>query len=277
MIQGSQKKIAVVNDFSGFGHCSLAVALPVISALGVQCCPVPTSVFSNHTAYPDYFFVDFTDMLEPYLEKWEKLGLEFDAIYTGFLGSERQAAIVQKMLGTFRRPGTVVVVDPVMGDHGRTYQTCTPKVCSAIKELACSADIITPNLTECCILTGENYREDFSEEELLNLAGKLQTLGPKQVVITGVEAGDYLYNVIADGERRTIHPVKKTGAARCGTGDIFASVIAANAAKGVSLTEAVGQASDFIAKCIARSEEKGLAPRDGVCFEECLGELILKK
>lgn len=274
MVQISQKKIAVVSAFAGFGHCSLAMALPVISALGVQCCPVPTSVLSNNTAYPDCFFVDFTDKMQPYLETWEKLGLQFDGIYTGFLGSEHQAAIVQRMLKKFRQPNTVVVVDPVMGDHGKTYRTCTPKVCAAIKELVSAADIITPNLTECCILTGEVYREDFSEEALFSLADKLRALGPKRVVITGVEAGDYLYNVIADYDNRTIHKVRKAGIARCGTGDIFASIVAANAVKNISLTDAVVQASAFISKCIALSEEKGLEPRAGVCFEECLGELI---
>ena len=131
-----QKKIAMINDLSGYGRCSLTVALPILSAMGIQCCPVPTSILSNHTGFPVYYFDDYTDHMEPYIEKWKELGLTFDGIATGFLGSERQIEIVKDMIAAFRTPGTKVLVDPIMGDHGIAYATYTPSMCSRMRELA---------------------------------------------------------------------------------------------------------------------------------------------
>ena len=157
-----QKKIAVINDLSGYGRCSLTVAIPILSALKVQCCPVPTSILSNHTGFPVYFFDDYTDKMGLYLEKWTELGLEFDGIFSGFLGSEAQIGIVMSMIRQFQGKDTLVVIDPIMGDHGKAYQTYTPAMCSRMKELVCLGDIVTPNLTEACILTGREYREEGS-------------------------------------------------------------------------------------------------------------------
>ena len=141
MTQYHQKKIAMINDLSGYGRCSITAALPVLAALKIQCCPVPTSVLSNHTGFPVYFFDDYTDKMEPYIEKWKELGLSFDGIVSGFLGSERQIQIVKDMITEFKKPETKVIVDPIMGDHGETYATYTETMCRKMRELAEMADI----------------------------------------------------------------------------------------------------------------------------------------
>ena len=156
-----QKKIAVINDLSGYGRCSLTVAIPVLSAMGHQCCPIPTAILSNHTEFPVYFFDDYTEKMTTYTDKWKELGLSFDAIATGFLGSEAQIGIVMEIVQKLKAEKTFVVVDPVMGDHGHAYETYTPEMCEQMKELVCMADVVLPNVTECCILTHSPYREDI--------------------------------------------------------------------------------------------------------------------
>ena len=162
-----QRKIAMINDISGYGRCSLTVAIPILSAMGIQCCPVPTSILSNHTGFPVWFFDDYTDKMESYLEKWKELNLRFDGIATGFLGSERQIQIVMDAINDFKTPDTQVIVDPIMGDHGKTYATCTPQLCQEMEKLVRLAQAVTPNVTEGCILTGREYKaEGWEEEEL---------------------------------------------------------------------------------------------------------------
>ena len=141
-----QKRIAMINDFCGFGRCSITVALPIISALKVQCCPVPTSIFSNHTAFDSFFKADFTPQMEEYIAQWDKHGVEFDGILTGYLSSSRQLDIVQEFARRFRRDNTVMIVDPIMGDNGKLYNAYSPELARRMGELACSADILTPNL-----------------------------------------------------------------------------------------------------------------------------------
>ena len=153
MSHNNQKKIAVINDFSGFGRCSIVVSLPIISALKVQCCAVPTSIFSNHTGFPEFFFDDYTDKMEQYIENWKKLDLEFEGIATGFLGSKEQIDIVKRFIEDFRTEQTIVVIDPVMGDYGKPYATYTKSMCEEMRQFVSYADILTPNLTEACILT----------------------------------------------------------------------------------------------------------------------------
>ncbi|MCD8123726.1 MAG: pyridoxamine kinase [Lachnospiraceae bacterium] len=270
----NQKKLAVIGDFTGFGRCSLTVSLPVISAMGVQCCPVPTSIFSNHTAYPSYFFDDYTEKMEPYLDEWRKLGLTFSGICTGFLGSRRQIAIVARFLQEFRSPDTIVTLDPVLGDGGRPYATCTPDLCRDMSALVPFADLLTPNLTEACILTGTPYRERWHITEIEEIAHRLIARGPSQVVITGIPQGSFLANLCckADGTTRLLR-TRRVGESRCGTGDLFTSILAADAVNGVPLADSVRKASAFIGKCIRRSIELDIPLTDGVCFEEFLRDL----
>lgn len=153
-------KMAMINDLTGFGHCSLAVAIPIISVMGVQACPVPTGIFSNHMAFPEWHYTDFTHEMSSYLSVWERLSLSFDGISCGFLGNE---ALIPTLSGFFRQQketyGTCILLDPVMGDHGRAYSSVTPSYQKALTGLCSLADILTPNLTEACFLTGTAYPE----------------------------------------------------------------------------------------------------------------------
>ncbi len=274
-LEKHQKKIAVINDLSGYGRCSLTVAIPIISALKVQCCPVPTSILSSHTGFPTYFFDDYTEKMPLYIEQWKKLALEFDGIYSGFLGSEEQINIVIDMIKEFKGPSTKVIIDPIMGDHGKPYQTYTPIMCSRMKELVCFGDIVTPNLTEACILTGREYQPAFKRSELSVMTEEIRNMGPKQVVITGVREGNYVVNVTAEADGtvrflRTLH----AGCERPGTGDVFSSIIAAQTIKGIPLREAAKKAAGFVKSCIIKSDELNVPVKNGVCFEELLSLLI---
>ena len=146
-----QKKVAVINDLSGFGRCALTVMLPIISKLKVQCCPIPTAILSNHTAYPEFYFDDYTERMQEYIDGWKKLDLSFHGIGTGFLGSRIQIEIVSKFIRDFRTEDTIVMVDPIMGDDGKAYATYTEAMCREMKKLVAYADIVTPNVTESCI------------------------------------------------------------------------------------------------------------------------------
>ena len=155
-------KMAMINDLTGFGHCSLAVAIPIISVMGVQACPVPTGIFSNHMAFPKWHYTDFTHEMSSYLSVWERLSLSFDGISCGFLGNE---ALIPTLSGFFKQQkdtyGTCILLDPVMGDHGRAYSSVTPSYQMALTDLCSLADILTPNLTEACFLTGTAYPEEL--------------------------------------------------------------------------------------------------------------------
>ena len=269
-----QKKIAVINDFCGFGRCSLTVSLPVISALKVQCCPVPTAVFSNHTAYDSFFYTDYTEHMETYIEEWKKLGLTFDGIVSGFLGSPEQIGIVKGFLEFFKGEQTVTVIDPVMGDGGRLYTTYSPELAKQMKTLLAYADILTPNLTEACILTDTVYRDTMGDSELTVLCEKLSAMGPKKIVISGLERNGKLDNFVYEaGKAPLVITEPKVGPGRAGTGDVFSSVIAADAVNGVAFADSVRHAARFISKVLHRAEELSIPTTDGICFEEYLSEI----
>lgn len=269
-----QKKIAAINDFCGFGRCSLAVALPIISAMQIQCCPLPTSIFSNHTGYDSFYYTDFTSHMGAYMDQWEKLGLTFDGILTGFLGSAEQIDLVCTFMERFKKPHTVTVVDPVMGDDGALYSTYSPLAAEGMRRLLQYADILTPNLTEACILTGRDYLPDPGQEELLELCRELHAMGPEKIVISGLERGEDLENfVYRHGQPPLVVREHKTGPCRAGTGDVFASILAADAVKGVELGASVARASAFIAKALRRTMDRRVPQPDGICFEDYLYEL----
>jgi len=164
--------VAAVHDLSGMGRCSLGVVLPVLSAMGVQCCPLPTAYLSTHTGgFEGNTFLDMTDQMAPVSAHWQSLGLRFDAIYTGFMGSREQMALTAEFLLTFRRPGCPAVVDPVMGDHGRPYRTYTPQMCRAMGELADRADVIVPNATEAALLLGVDWEQLRLDQQFPKIHG----------------------------------------------------------------------------------------------------------
>ena len=270
-----QKKIAAVNDMTGFGRCSLAVAIPIISRLGVQCCAVPTAILSNHTGFESYFIDDYTRHFQAYTDEWKKLGLRFQGILTGFLGSGEQFALVERFLSDFADGETIICVDPVMGDYGRLYSSYTDGMCRAMRSLVSRAEIITPNLTEACFLTGTPYHEGvWRRRELTEILARLHALGPGKIVVTGIPQGEFIANLTSvDGGEPALSRQHRAGQQRNGTGDVFSSVIIADAVNGVPFARSVKRASLFVKKCILRSMELQLPPTDGVCFEEVLGRL----
>lgn len=268
-----QKKIAVINDFTGFGRCSLAVALPIISVLKVQCCPVPTSILSNHTGFSSFFFDDYTAKMTPYIDEWKKLDLHFNGICTGFLGSKEQIDIVKTFFEKFQTKETLIIVDPVMGDYGKPYPTYTKEMCQEMKQLVSYADIITPNLTELCILTDTPYKEKWKISEIRQMAAKLADKGPKKIVVTGILQRSFIANYCYEDGKEKMLRTHKIGTQRSGTGDIFSAIIAADAVNGVPFAQSVKKASNFVKKCILKSIELNIPLTDGVCFEEVLGKL----
>lgn len=274
MPHNHQKKIAVINDFCGFGRCSISVSLPVISALKVQCCPLPTSIFSNHTGFESFFYTDFTEYMNSYIKEWQKLDLNFNGILSGFLGSVEQISIVKHFLKHFKNQDNITVIDPVMGDYGKLYPTYSPILAEKMSELVQFADILTPNLTEACILTNTEYSSNINEKELEEICNILCRMGPKKIVISGLERGEDLENFIFEyGKPPVIIREHKVGPCRSGTGDVFSSIIAADAVNGIDFADSVRHASSFIAKVLRRTLELDLPRTDGICFEEFLCEI----
>ena len=191
----TQKKIAIINDLAGYGKCALTVSIPIISSMGVASCPIPTSVFSNHTGYPSFYFKDLTSEMLPYMEQWKKLNFSFDGIISGYLGSEHQMDIVAGFIKDFKKENTIVVIDPIMGDHGKTYSAYTVNMCNRMKELIQYADVLTPNITEACILTDTPYKNSWHRKEIVEIAEKLSDVGPSKVVITGIGQKTYITNL----------------------------------------------------------------------------------
>ena len=274
MSHNHQKKIAVINDFCGFGRCSIAASLPIISAMKIQCCPLPTSIFSNHTGFESFYYTDYTQHMNIYMDEWKKLDLQFEGILTGFLGSPEQIGIVKRFLELFKTENNITVIDPVMGDYGKLYPTYSPNLAEQMNSLVPYADILTPNLTEACILTGTEYHPDMNENELFVLCSKLADMGPKKIVVSGLERGDSLENYIFEaGKTPQIILEHKVGPFRSGTGDVFSSIIAADAVNGVEFADSIRHASSFIAKVLRRTIELDLPKTDGICFEEYLTEI----
>lgn len=274
MSHNHQKKIAVINDFCGFGRCSIAASLPIISAMKIQCCPLPTSIFSNHTGFESFYYTDYTEHMNIYMDEWKKLDLQFEGILTGFLGSPEQIGIVKRFLELFKTENNITVIDPVMGDYGKLYPTYSPNLAEQMNSLVPYADILTPNLTEACILTGTEYHPDMNENELFVLCSKLADMGPKKIVISGLERGDSLENFVFEiGKDAEVIMEHKVGPFRSGTGDVFSSIIAADAVKGKEFGDSIRHASSFIAKVLRRTVELDLPKTDGICFEEFLTEI----
>ena len=271
-------RLAMINDIAGFGRCSTTVSLPVISVMKVQVCPVPTSVLSNHLGFPLCHFDDYTSHMRDYIKVWSELGLTFDGLYCGFLGNEEQIDIVREFVEMFRPP--LFLLDPVMGDHGRAYSSITETHVQKMKELLPLADIITPNITEACLLTGTPWKDgEWTMQELSGLCERLASLCLKDsvgasIVITGIRHGDSLVNLLWDDGVYTTVATPIAGASRPGTGDIFASILAADAVRGETLLTSVQKAANFVGLCIAGSEKAGTPVQEGVVFEKYLAALL---
>ena len=243
----STPRVAAIHDMSGFGRCSLTVAIPILSAMGIQCCPLPTAFLSTHTGgFEGFTFLDMTDELPKVAAHWKSLGLEFQAVYSGFLGSERQIAIVEDFLREFRGADTAAVIDPVMGDHGEVYQTYTPAMCAGMARLAELADVITPNLTEAALLLGVPYDAlPAGEAGCREVVERLSLDGRRSVVLTGASTAPELTGAMCfdarTGQTEAVQ-TQRVPQEFHGTGDVFASVLTGALVQGASLPDAVRQA-----------------------------------
>lgn len=268
-------KIACINDLSGFGRCSLVVASSILSVMGLQPCLMPTAVLSNHTGYDSYTFLDFTQHMKPFYEQWEKLNLKFATIYTGFLGSEQQIDTVAAFIGL--HPEAKILVDPVMGDDGKPYATYTPQMCEKMRRLTAGADMATPNVTEACILTDEQYQgDDISFESAISLCRRICAQGTRKVVLTGVQVEeDIVANVFYNRETGENFMVrqKKVTKKYPGTGDMFASVLCGELTRGADDLAAVSSAAKFVRKVAAYTAEAETRINDSVIYEPFLKEL----
>ena len=270
-----QKTIALINDITGFGRCSVTAMLPIISALKVQACPLPTAILSVHTGFSSHYIDDYTARMRDYMDNWRDNALAFDGICTGFFGSAEQIDIAIDFIKDFRRRDTMVMVDPVMGDHGRLYSSYNKAMCREMKKLLALADVVKPNLTEACELLDLPYPANGSltNAEASHVAEFLAEKGARRIIITGLDDGDSVRNFIYDEGRTAACSTPKVGGDRSGTGDVFAAIIAAYLVKGLPLENAVRKAADFVGKTIALAEKWELPWNYGLPFEEYLTEL----
>ncbi len=271
------KRIATIQDISCFGKCSLTVALPIISACGLEACPIPTAVLSTHTGgFVGYTFHDLTDDIEPIKNHWETLNLKFDGIYTGYLGSKRQLKIVSDFIDSFKDENSVVFVDPVMGDNGKLYSGFDADFANEMKTLVKKADVIVPNLTEAAYLLDDEYTSDLTDEEIKSKLIRLTDLGARVAIITGIRRENKLGVVSYDSESGEFSEYYREiiNDSFHGTGDVFASVCVSSLVKGNTVPEAVMAATDFVVECIhATVPDKENHPYS-VKFEECMPSLI---
>ena len=271
-------RIAAIHDLSCFGRCSLTIALPVLSAMGCQCCPLPTALLSAHTGISGFTFLDTTDEMRRISAHWSQLSLHFQAIYTGFLGSAPQINLVEDFLRRFHAPDTLLVMDPVMGDHGTPYKTCTPALRQGLRELVAQADVITPNLTEAAILLDIPYHESQTADAS-ELVRALSLQGQRSVVLTGYAAAPGQVGALCyDRDTRQVEAVQTARAPQDfpGTGDLFASVLTGALTRGAPLLQAARTAVDFVGSCVARSVAEGADEAEGVDFEPLLRQLTVK-
>ncbi|UAL07000.1 MAG: pyridoxamine kinase [Candidatus Methanogranum gryphiswaldense] len=274
-----QKRVLAIHDISCFGRCSLTVALPIISATGLECTVMPTAVLSTHTGgFTGFTYRDLTEDMRPIVDHWKTLNLKFDSIYTGFLGSFEQIEIVSGIFDDLKDKDTLIIVDPVMADNGELYKIFPKNFPQGMKKLCKKADVILPNITEACLMVGEKYiTGPYTKEWIENLLRKLSGLGSKKVVLTGVffnneDLGAAAYDVEADTIEYAFH--KLIPGYYHGTGDVFGSVIVSSMVNGLSLKRANELAVDFTAESIVRTRNAGTDIRFGVNFEMGIPKLL---
>lgn len=280
------KKAAVINDLSGFGKCSLTAAIPVLSALGVQCCPLATAVLTGQTGYPHFSCTDLTDMMQEYITCWKQNDVHFDAIYSGYMTGSMQLRHLEEFLLHFREKDTFLLVDPVMGDDGHVYGMYSPELLDGMKQLSRKADLITPNLTEACLLTDtelENVtayhgksRLSFAEEIAYKLRDAAQNR--QHIIITGIkcpdEATPFIYNLALTEDGCSIRRSHFFNRSFSGTGDLFASVMCGCRTRGMDTIAAMELAGSFLYHSIADTMNETIDRNDGIHFENHLSELI---
>ncbi len=271
------KRIVTIQDISCVGKCSLTVALPVISAMGVETAILPTAVLSTHTMFSGFTCKDMTDQIVPIAEHWKKEKLGFDAIYTGYLGSFEQIEIVSKFFDEFKTDSNLIIVDPVMADNGKLYPAFDEAYAKENAKLCAKADLIVPNLTEASFLTGLPYRTQYDRQYILDMLDALAQLGPKYVVLTGVSFEEGKIGIMGlDTETKEYfeYYTDHVPVSYHGTGDIFSSVVTGALTRGKSLPEAFRIACDYTKETIEYTFRTTGPDTYGVDFEVTLPKLV---
>ena len=281
------KRVALINDLSGFGKCSLTAAIPVISVMGIQACPLPTAVLTAQTGFGEFFCDDFTDRMGYFTGLWKKMGVSFDGIYSGYLASPSQIEEVMHFLKEFQEKDTLYLADPVMGDQGEFYSMVDFEFLEGMKKLSQMADVITPNLTELCFLADADYESVIAIrqnenyiDEIKSLCKKIlsETKKPQTIIVTGIvrekEKKEYVGNLVVSKDQCLYTETAYTGMGFSGTGDLFASVICGSLVNGLSIQEAVEKASYFLQEAIEEATKERIPRNHGVNFEKYLSRLL---
>ncbi len=266
------KKVCAIHDLSCVGRCALTVVIPILSQLGTQVIPMPTALLSSHTGgYTGFSFLELTDEMSKISDHWKSMGTTFDSVYSGFLGDEKQIEFVIDFAALCKKKNNALFfADPVMGDDGIKYQTYTDKMCELTRDIAKEADVITPNLTEACILLGIPYREHFEKNEIKDMMIQLSNSGRTSVVITGISDIDGTIGArYFDRETGGFgnHFTKKLDASYPGTGDAFSSVVLGALLRGRSLGESVFSAVSYVYSAVELTHRLGTPVREGILLE----------
>lgn len=269
------KTVMVINDLSSFGNCSLTAAIAVLSAMGHRPCPLPTAVLSAQSEFPAYYAEELTDAMPRFADAWAANREQFDGIFTGYFAGERQLDYALDCLSRFRGDGTPVLVDPVMGDSGTLYPAYDRAACEKMKRLAACADVLTPNLTELCILSGADYgaltARCRDEDYLPRIAALAQPLAEgRSVVVTGVSVGEDICNLAIEGGKTEIIRSKRLEGRFSGTGDLFSAVAGGCMLHGCQLADSVRIAARFVSQAVADTLKEPHIPRYGVNYEKFL-------
>ena len=273
------KRVLTIQDISCLGKCSLTIALPVISAMGVETVILPTAVLSTHTMFSNFTYKDLSDQLEPITEHWKNENVTFDALYTGYLGTAEQIDQMKELFRSFRSDGTVVFVDPVMADNGKLYPAFDMDYVKKNAELCAAADIIVPNITEAAFMTGMEYREEYDEAYIREMLGKLVEFGAKITVLTGVSLEEGKTGIMGydrENDEYYLYQNRRIDATYHGTGDLFSSTCVGALMRGKDWKEAMRIAADYTAHTIEVTLENPEKPWYGVDFERTIPELLAK-
>lgn len=277
------KKIALINDISSLGRCSLTVSLPIVSVLGLQACPIPSAVLTAQTGFEGFSMFEFPQLIADAIGHFSSLDISFEGILTGFMPSASVMKSAERFIKSFREgkdgKKAFVLVDPVMADGGKLYSSYTKEMCDGVKGLVRLANAVTPNLSEACLLSGEYYNEvaAITDKERLKskihgICVKISSCGPHIVAVTGCERGEYIHTFLYNAEDESFFETVscKYGVGYSGTGDIFASLLFSSIVKGVSAEKSLKLACEFIGRASKSAFESGTARNYGTDFERCL-------
>lgn len=268
-------RVAAIHDLSGYGRASLTVVIPILSSMGIQVCPLPTAVLSSHSGFPGFHMVDLTENMDQMIIHWKDMGLSFDAIYSGYLGSSRQVDIVKQFMRDFRKESQLIIVDPVLGDNGKLYSAFGQDMVDEMRRLVEEAHIITPNLTEAAFLLGKEYSPEIDAREITAWARDLAGMGPDIVIITSMPERSQPHKTAVLAWNKTDNRMWKVScdylpANYPGTGDAFSSVVTGALLQGDSLPIALDRAVHFISMGVRATFGYKHSPADGILLEKVL-------